>query len=100
MPNNAYLRSTKREREIVNKARAEGKIAGRTAGSHSPFDVYVWDRKNKVMSLIQVKTKKGGRFRVERMQECFTDASVLEYQYDYLPLDKAAKLKTGWDGKK
>lgn len=86
MPNNAYLRSTRREREIVNTARARGLIAGRTAGSHSPFDLYIWDPRMKVMRLIQVKTKKNGRFRIEKDMEVFSPASVITATYSYEPL--------------
>ena len=43
---------------LVNKAREEGKIAFRTAGSHSPIDVCVIDTKNLTIKLIQCKTGK------------------------------------------
>ena len=67
MPNNAYLRSTRREREEVNNARSKGLISGRTAGSHSEYDVYIWDPEGKhnsgvpLLELIQLKTQKGGK---------------------------------------
>ena len=61
MPNNSYLRSTRREREIVNDYRSKGWDACRSAGSHSPWDVWCFNPKTKEVHLIQVKTKKGGR---------------------------------------
>lgn len=66
MPNNAYLRSTKRERELVNALRAEGFDACRSAGSHSPWDVWAFNPKNGDVVLIQVKTKKNARALVKR----------------------------------
>lgn len=95
MPNNAYLRSTRREREIVNKARAEGKIAGRTAGSHSPFDLYIWDPKDLVLRLIQVKTRIHGRFLVQKDEKVYPAVSVITATYSYEPLGKRAKRLTG-----
>lgn len=61
MPNNAYERSVRRERELVNEYRKLGWDACRSAGSHSPWDVWAFDPVNKRVLLIQVKTKKGGR---------------------------------------
>lgn len=66
MPNNKYLRSTKRERQLVNQARAKGLISARSAGSHSPVDVWIFDPKKKIFKLIQVKTKKGARGFIEK----------------------------------
>lgn len=66
MPNNSYLRSTKRERELVNALRAEGFDACRSAGSHSPWDVWAFNPKNGDVVLIQVKTKKNARAMVKR----------------------------------
>lgn len=61
MPNNAYLRSTRRERELVNDLRAKGYHACRSAGSHSPWDVWAFHPETGHVVLIQVKTKKGKR---------------------------------------
>lgn len=61
MPNRSYQRSVKREREMVNFFRAAGYIACRSAGSKSLFDVWAFHPKNKLLRLVQVKTKRGGR---------------------------------------
>lgn len=61
MPNLAYERSTRRERELVNEYRRNGWDACRSAGSHSPWDVWAFNRKTKEVHLIQIKTKRGGR---------------------------------------
>lgn len=97
MPNNAYLRSTKREREIVNAARAQGFAAGRTAGSHSPFDLYIWNPQDKVLRLVQVKTKKGGSFRIEKDLEVFHPASVITATYSYEKLRRTRARKNKVD---
>ena len=90
MPNNAYLRSTRREREIVNEARAKGYDSGRTAGSHSPHDVYIFDRdvENKndepTVFLIQVKTEKGGKKLVIKNQVKYYNALVVVEEHHYI----------------
>ncbi len=66
MPNNSYLRSTRREREIVNHYRSLGWDACRSAGSHSPWDCWMYNPRTKEVILIQVKTKKNGRNVVQK----------------------------------
>lgn len=76
MPNNKYLRSTKRERQLVNEARAKGAIAARSAGSHSPVDVWsFYPGKNEVY-LIQVKTEKGASVSVDKDKKVFKNCTV------------------------
>ena len=58
MPNKNYLRGVRYERKLVNQARSEGHIASRSAGSHSPIDVWVYEPKNRVIRMIQCKTHK------------------------------------------
>lgn len=83
MANNKYLRSTKRERELVNKARKAGMIACRSAGSHSPFDVWIVDHRDKVVRLIQVKTKKGGRIHVVKDERVFPGYTLITSTYSW-----------------
>lgn len=59
--NHAYNRSTKREREIVNRYRADGWISARSAGSKSEIDVWAYHPIRKLLELTQVKTRKGAR---------------------------------------
>jgi len=80
---NAYKRSTRRERETVNKARALGLVAGRTAGSHSPFDVYVWNRRERLLKLIQVKTHKGAQNCMEIDRKVFDNCTVIEATWEW-----------------
>lgn len=55
MPNKNYLKGVRKERRIVNAARALDLISFRSAASHSPVDVVVIDPKTKRMRLIQCK---------------------------------------------
>lgn len=52
-----YRKGSDKERRIVNKARKEGKIAFRSAGSHSPIDVCIIDLKGHQIEFIQSKPK-------------------------------------------
>jgi len=58
MPNKNYQKGARKERKIVNAAREEGKIAFRSAGSHSIVDVCVIDMKNRKILFIQSKSKR------------------------------------------
>lgn len=53
-----YKRGADKERKIVLNARKEGKIAFRSAGSHSPIDVCIIDVQNRSIELIQAKSTK------------------------------------------
>lgn len=83
MTNNSYKRSVKRERQLVNEARDEGLIACRSAGSHSPFDVWIIDHAKKQVRLIQVKTTKGARTVIMRDKKVFDGYTVLEATYSW-----------------
>ena len=61
MPNLAYNRSTRRERELVNQYRAKGWHACRSAGSKSPWDVWAYNPATGEVVVTQIKTKKGGK---------------------------------------
>ena len=58
MPNKNYENGVRFERKVVNKARDLGLIAFRSAGSHSPFDVVIIDKSNRIINLIQCKKAK------------------------------------------
>lgn len=55
MPNKNYIKGVRKERKIVNQARENGHIAFRSAGSHSPIDVCIIDRKERKIYLVQCK---------------------------------------------
>ncbi len=55
MPNRNYLNGVRKERAIVNHHRAAGRLAFRSAGSHSQIDVVAIDTVNHLIYLIQCK---------------------------------------------
>lgn len=83
MPNNGYLRSRKREQQIVAEARAKGWIAARSAGSKSPVDCWLFDPKKLVLYMIQVKTKKGGRGLLMIDKKTYENVTVIERWHHY-----------------
>jgi Holliday junction resolvase len=50
-----YRKGVRFERELVNDAKSEGLLAFRSAGSHSPVDVCIVDKDQKIIRLIQCK---------------------------------------------
>ena len=89
MPNNKYLRSRRREQEIVNDAHKKGVfLAARTAGSKSKgygfkTDVILIDAKDKLVRLVQVKTKKGGRGLVKRDHDILSGFTLITSTFMY-----------------
>lgn len=82
MPNNAYLRSTSKERMLVREYKSRGWESARSAGSHGKFDLWAWNPKDNEVNLIQVKTKKGGRgFKITKLTS--TKASVKTWEIHY-----------------
>ena len=55
MPNANYIKGIRKERKLVTEARNKGKIAFRSAGSHSKVDVCVIDLKAKTICFFQCK---------------------------------------------
>lgn len=58
MPNKNYQKGARFERKIVNDEREKGKIAYRSAGSHSKIDVTIIDIEKKEIKLLQCKKYK------------------------------------------
>lgn len=54
---NKYRNGAAKERRIMNKFRDKGYISFRSAGSHSPIDVFAIDPQGKKIWLIQSKLK-------------------------------------------
>jgi Holliday junction resolvase len=50
-----YEKGVRFERVLVNNAKKDGNLAFRSAGSHSPVDVFILDEDNKTIYLIQCK---------------------------------------------
>ena len=56
MPNKKYLKGVRKERKLVNELKEQGyEIAQRTAGSHSPIDLFGINKKEKIIKFIQSK---------------------------------------------
>ena len=64
-----YIKGANKERRVVNKARKAGKIAWRSAGSHSPIDVCIIDREAKTVRFIQCKPKNFSKNKKEGLLE-------------------------------
>lgn len=69
MPNKNYLSGIRLERQLVNWARSNGKISGRMAGSHSPFDIYIFSPKKYELWFIQCKVVHGYKEAIEISNE-------------------------------
>jgi hypothetical protein len=55
MPNKNYINGVYKERKILNEARSHGCIGARSAGSHSPIDLWIIDHPGRTIRLIQCK---------------------------------------------
>lgn len=55
MPNPNYIKGRRKEYKICSQERKLGRLAFRSAGSHSPVDVVSVNKKDKVIRFIQCK---------------------------------------------
>lgn len=55
MPNKNYVNGRRKEYKLINIAKQGGCLSFRSAGSHSPIDVVIIDKKNRQIRLIQCK---------------------------------------------
>lgn len=85
MGNSKYRKGVAYERKIVNAARIEGKIAFRSAGSHSPIDVCVIDILNKEIKFIQCKTGAYSASEIAKVMSSFNGRNG-EYKVEWLAL--------------
>lgn len=83
MPNNKYLRSRRREQELVRFYKGLKYISARSAGSKSPVDVWAFKPSKKVVFLDQIKTKKGGKNEHIKLIRKTTGVTVYEYLVEY-----------------
>ncbi len=83
MANLAYNRSTKRERETVNRFRVDGWISARSAGSKSKVDVWAYNPVTHELRMVQIKTKKGGRTMTEKRLFFHEDVKASFYWVEY-----------------
>lgn len=78
MPNKNYVNGVKKERKLVNQARASGHLAFRSAGSHSPIDVFILDKEAKIIRLVQCKPSSMS----DNKKDLLLD-SLIKYAGDY-----------------
>lgn len=69
MPNKQYIRGRRKEYKIIYSERAKGRLAFRSAGSHSPIDVVSIDYENKEIFLIQSKPDTMSQAKRESLEE-------------------------------
>lgn len=66
MPNKFYRKGVKKEHKIVKNLKADGfDIAQRSAGSHSPIDIFAINKKDKKILFIQSKPDNYPKTRAE-----------------------------------
>jgi Holliday junction resolvase len=81
MPNKKYRKGVKLERDTVNRARAEGCIAFRSAGSHSPFDVVIVDLEKKKIAFIQCKAGQWDEYKMNKLEDKY---AVFDGSFDVI----------------
>ena len=86
--NKNYQKGVRFERDLVNSAKKDGKIAFRSAGSHSPIDVVIIDIKTKKIEFLQAKT--GTSNVPKKDKEIFENLSN-EYLVKFKVMNKGRK---------
>ena len=61
----------------MNAARAENKIAFRSAGSHSPIDVVTIDQQHRIIELIQCKPDSMSDTQKKRLESKLADVTAV-----------------------
>jgi len=87
MPNKNYVKGVRFERKLVNQARAEGLIAFRSAGSHSPIDVVIIDKFKRKIDLIQCKKAK------KYNKDAYLHGEIDEYMVYWSIVDEVPDLR-------
>lgn len=83
MPNKNYVKGVRKERQIVNQARADGLVAFRSAGSHSPIDVCIIDIMGRQINFIQCKPdtiSKIKKWKIEQELKELNDVFKVNFQ--------------------
>jgi Holliday junction resolvase len=80
-----YAKGARKERKVVNSARAKGYISFRSAGSHSPIDVCIIDMENYKINFIQCKSKNFPKVRKLELMEHYKRLNA-NYEVEFLVL--------------
>lgn len=74
MGNKNYINGRAKEYKIIKQKKEEGfNIAQRSAGSHSPVDVFAIDSKRKIIHLVQSKPKSMSNNKKEEIERLNND---------------------------
>jgi Holliday junction resolvase len=85
VPNALYRKGVRKERLIVNNARAKGYISFRSAGSHSPIDVCIIDAENRNIYFVQCKSDnlpESAKVRLKRRFEGLQGTFNVRFEVD------------------
>lgn len=77
-PKGRYLKGRRKEYKIMKEEALAGRLAIRSAGSHSPIDVISIDYKHRVIKLIQAKPD---NYPESRMKKLIKDNEKLNGVY-------------------
>lgn len=70
MPNKNYLKGVRKERKIIQDLKAMGfEIAQRSAGSHSPIDIFAICRARHLIKFIQSKPDSYSKSATDKIYE-------------------------------
>ena len=70
MPNKNYEKGRRKEYKICKELKAEGyEIAQRSAGSHSPIDIFAINSKTKTIKFIQAKPNNFSKSQSKKIME-------------------------------
>ncbi len=70
MPNKNYIRGRRKEYKVMKELREEGNIISqRTAGSHSPIDVFAINKEKKLITFVQVKPNNFSEFNRNKIMK-------------------------------
>jgi len=83
MSNKNYIKGVAKERKIVNTLKAEGwDIVQRSAGSHSPIDVFAINKELKLIKLIQAKPKGFNSEKIEKELRWLNDEFRVKFRVE------------------
>ena len=80
MPNKIYRKGRRKEYGVCDSLKKDGyDIVQRSAGSHSPIDIFAIDIENKIIKLVQVKS---GLFLGNELQKIEEDNKLLNGKFE------------------
>lgn len=81
MPNKNYVKGRRKEYKIMKELKKDGfDIAQRTAGSHSPIDVFAINKLTRVIKLIQAKPDDFNSRKIERELNWLNNIFRVEFE--------------------